>query len=175
MSDIPPKNTPHRHPVTPLGSPSISAVQSVSCSTWILSELGLEYAIWSWGQGLGTGPPSSLSPCTAQCGQQVCSSGPGLLAGGVFCLCVQLCRGEAIVCWPQGGRLPPQPLLGLHHAGPAHLHSCLLQNEASHHGLHQSGEWQGGLCPFSVPRVLLASGARSSPGLHHWCRACARD
>lgn len=68
-------------------------------------------------------------------------SGTHLPTGRILRLCVQLCSGEAAVRGTQGGRLPPQPLLGLHHPGPAHLHSCLLQSKASHHGFHQCGKW----------------------------------
>lgn len=59
--------------------------------------------------------------------------------GRVLRLHLQLRRGRASLCSTQGGWLPAQPLLGIHHAGKAHLHPRVLPNETSNHGLHQRG------------------------------------
>ena len=96
--------------------------------------------------GAGAGLPTPAQPGPPSPGLWTgCAAGvlsrPCLSTGDVFHLCVQLCRGEATVCQTQGGRLPPQPLLGLHHPGSPCLHSHLLQGEASHHGLRQRGKW----------------------------------
>lgn len=85
-----------------------------------------------------------------------------LPTGGILRLCVQLCSRETAVCGTQGGRLPPQPLLGLHHSGSAHLHSHLLKSEASYHGFRQCGKWP----PFTFWRPRRT--------LHSWPWYCPR-
>lgn len=73
-----------------------------------------------------------------------CSAFP---TGRILGLHLQLRRGRASLCSAQGGWLPAQPLLGIHHTGQAHLHPRVLPNEASDHGLHQCGK--------AVPTFLL--------------------
>lgn len=72
-------------------------------------------------------------------------------AGRVLGLHLQLCGGGAALCSAQSGWVPAQPLLGLHHAGQAHLHPRVLPDEASNDGLHQCGK-----AGFTVGLILLA-------------------
>ncbi|XP_065554846.1 major facilitator superfamily domain-containing protein 4A isoform X3 [Lathamus discolor] len=75
-------------------------------------------------------------------------------AGGrVLGLHLQLRGGGAALCSAQSGRVPAQPLLGLHHAGQAHLHPRVLPDEASDDGLHQRGRSPDNLPP--APHLLL--------------------
>lgn len=97
-------------------------------------------------------------------------------AGRVLGLHLQLCGGRASLRSTQSGRLPAQPLLGIHHPGQAHLHPCVLPNEAGNYGLHQCGKAVSiGFFFRLPPRCCLVLGSmcrtgRSAPGLSlHRC------
>ncbi|KAM6044621.1 major facilitator superfamily domain-containing protein 4A isoform 2-T3 [Chlamydotis macqueenii] len=86
---------------------------------------------------------------------------PHAAGGRVLGLRLQLRGGRAPLRRPQSGRLPAQPLLGIHHAGQAHLHPRVLPSEAGHYGLHQCGWSPANLPPapdFLLQRRLLVCG-----------------
>ncbi|XP_075298785.1 major facilitator superfamily domain-containing protein 4A isoform X2 [Opisthocomus hoazin] len=86
---------------------------------------------------------------------------PRAAGGRVLGLRLQLRGGRTSLCRTQSGRVPAQPLLGIHHAGQAHLHPCVPPNEAGNYGLHQRGWNPDNLPPapdFLLQRCLLVCG-----------------